>query len=177
MGTPEATPARPQDVGARELRRAMGSFPTGVAIVMTESRDGPHGATVNSLTCVSLDPPLILVSLRDASRTARAVEEAGRYAVSILGARQQPVANTFAEPGGDRFTGLDVHRGATGLPVVPGALAALECSVARRLDIGDHTVFFGRVHHLTHRGGTPLVFHAGRFGGLLDPGLLPETRF
>ncbi|MGW6697439.1 flavin reductase family protein [Nocardia sp. NPDC055049] len=157
------------DVDASDLRRAMGRFTTGVALVLTETGGEPHGATINSLTWVSLQPPLVLVSLATASRVARAVRTSGSFTVNILGSRQQRIASTFAKPGDGKFDGLEIHRGTTGLPVVPGALSTLECSVEREIEAGDHSILLGRVHHARHRIGEPLAFYSGRFGGFSDP--------
>ena len=157
------------DVDPSELRRAMGRFTTGVALVLTETERGPHGATINSLTWVSLKPPLVLISLATPSRVADAVQAAGAYTVSILGARQHRIATEFAQPGDGKFDGLPVHRGVTGLPVVPGALSTLECTVEQEIRAGDHVILIGRVHHVTHRKGDPLVFYSGRFGDFDDP--------
>lgn len=157
------------DVDPSDLRRAMGRFTTGVAIVLTETDDGPHGATINSLTWVSLEPPLVLISLATMSRVAQAVRTAGRYSVSILSARQTRIASDFAKPGDGKFDGLPVHRGHTGIPVVPDSLSTLECSVDREVEAGDHLILIGRVHHVAHRKGEPLAFHSGRFGHFVDP--------
>lgn len=159
----------PTTVDPSDLRRSMGRFTTGVGIVMTETDAGPHGATINSLTWVSLDPPTILISLATKSRICGAVRESGAYSVSVLGARQTRIASAFAKPGEGKFDGLDVHRGATGLPVVPGALSTLECSVEREIEANDHVILLGRVRHVTHCAGQPLAFYSGRFGHFVDP--------
>ncbi|MFQ6330053.1 flavin reductase family protein [Nocardia sp. CWNU-33] len=168
MTTVEKVPPM-TDVEPSDLRRAMGRFTTGVGLVMTETDAGPHGATINSLTWVSLEPPIILISLATASRAARYVREAGAYSVSILGARQARIASAFAKPGGGKFEGLEVHRGASGLPVAPRALCTLECSVEREIEVGDHVILLGRVHSVQHRVGEPLAFYSGRFGNFVDP--------
>lgn len=157
------------DVEPSDLRRAMGRFTTGVAIVMTETDAGPSGATINSLTWVSLEPPLVLVSLATASYVAQAVRAAGAYTVSILGARQSRIAADFAKPAHAKFDGLPLYRGDSGLPIVPGALSTLECSVEREVEAGDHMILIGRVHHVAHRVGEPLAFYSGRFGDFVDP--------
>ncbi|MGY4783289.1 flavin reductase family protein [Rhodococcus opacus] len=157
------------DASPSDLRRAMGRFVTGVGLVMTETAAGPHGATINSLTWVSLEPPLVLISVATSSRVAWSVRQAGAYSVSILSARQQRIASAFAKPGDGKFEGLEVHRGSTGLPVAPGALSTLECSVEREIEAGDHMILLGRVHHAWHRAGEPLAFYSGRFGSFVDP--------
>src|SRR4051812_41020282 len=88
------------------MRRTMGRFATGVAVITTEHRAVPHGMTVNSLASVSLDPPLLLVCFSHGTRSAEAVGAAGRFVVNILSARQQSIAERFAERGADHFAGL-----------------------------------------------------------------------
>lgn len=86
----------------------MGRFATGVAVVTTTADGAPHGMTVNSLTSVSLEPPLLLVCLTTGARSTEAIIHAGRFAVNILPARQEPLALRFARRGEDHFAGLDL---------------------------------------------------------------------
>lgn len=146
------------------LRRVMGRFPTGVAVVTTELAGEPHGMTVNSLTSVSLDPPLILVSLMQGARTTDAVATAGQFAVSILSERQEEIALRFARRAENHFDGLTLEYGQHALPVVPGALAHVECTVAQTVPAGDHVLYLGAVRETCDREGSPLGFHGGRFG-------------
>lgn len=154
-----------------DMRRAMGRFTTGVAVVSADDGDGePCGMTISSLTSISLDPAIVLVSLTHGSRTTDAVDARGRFAVSILSSRQEAVARRFATRGGARFEGLPSDRTGLGLPVVADALAHLECTVHSAHDIGDHRVFYGDVAELRWRDGTGLVFYSGRFGDFHDFG-------
>lgn len=160
------------------MRRAMGRFATGVAVITALDTDGvPHGMTVNSLTSVSLDPPLLLVCFTHGARTATAVTDAGRFAVSILAARQEPIARRFAARGDDHFAGLPLSYGQHQVPVVPDALAHLECTVDRTVEAGDHTVVFGLVQRTCDRDGQPLAFLSGRFGDYADRGHDPLPWF
>lgn len=146
------------------MRRVMARFVTGVAVITTESGGVPHGMTANSLTSVSLEPPLVLVCLGSVARTTTAVVEAGQFVVNILSARQEWIARRFARPGLDHFDGLTLTRvKAAAPPVVPEALARLHCTVDRAVEAGDHHVIFGAVQHLEERDGEPLGFYGGRF--------------
>ena len=101
------------------MRHAMGCWTTGVAVITTVDRNGrPHGMTVNSLTSVSLDPPLLLACLTHGARTAGAVLDAGRFAVSILATRHEPIAR-FADRGEDHFAGLPPSAATTSSPPCP----------------------------------------------------------
>ncbi|MFI1385909.1 flavin reductase family protein [Embleya sp. NPDC020886] len=158
-------------VDPQTMRRTMGRFATGVAVVTTYAPDGtPHGMTVNSLTSVSLDPPLLLVCLNIGARSTDAITASGRFAVSILSSRQEPIAMRFARRAEDHFAGLEPAYGRHRVPVIPDALAHLECDVERHFVAGDHIVVVGRVLDTCERAGEPLAFLGGRFGDLVDRG-------
>ncbi|WP_214366439.1 flavin reductase family protein [Pseudonocardia sp. H11422] len=167
----------PTVVDPLTMRRTIGRFATGVAVVTTVDRDQPHGMTVNSLTSVSLEPPLLLVCLTTGARTTDAVVRAGRFAVNILGARQEEIALRFARRGADHFDGLPLRYGEHDVPVVPDALAHLECTVDRHFEAGDHVVVIGHVRQVCDRPGAPLAFLGGRFGDLAERGSEPVHWF
>ncbi|CCG02369.1 flavin reductase family protein [Blastococcus saxobsidens] len=159
------------------MRRTMSRFATGVAVITALDGGQPHGMTVNSLTSVSLDPPLLLVCLTTGARTTEAVLNAGRFAVNILSARQEEIALRFAKRGVDHFEGLPLHYGRHRVPVVPEALAHLECTLERQFQGGDHTIIIGHVEQASDRVGAPLAFLAGRFGDVVERGSEPEHWF
>lgn len=154
-----------------DMRRSMGRFTTGVAVVSTDDGGGnPSAMTISSLTSISLEPAILLVSLTHGSRTTEAVEAAGKFGVSILGSRQEALARRFATRGGARFDDLPCDYSHSGLPLIKDALAQLECTVHRAHDIGDHRVFYGEVTEMRCREGSGLVFYSGRFGDFYDFG-------
>lgn len=152
------------DIGTDVLRMTMGRFATGVAVVTTIADDEPYGMTVNSLTSVSLDPPLLLVSLMTDARTTEAVSRAGAFAVSVVSSRQEEIARRFARGGTDHFAGLPLEYGRHEVPVVPDALAHLECTTEQELTAGDHVLYLGRIVRTCAREGEPLTFYGGSFG-------------
>ena len=157
-------------VDGRRLRDTMGRFATGVAIVTVEHAGRPHGMTVNSLTSVSLDPPLILVCPARRTRTATAIQARGAFVVNILADRQDELSNRFARPGGDeRFAGIDVRMNAHGLPELP-ALGHLTCRVHEIHDGGDHHIVVAEVLETHIRERRPLIFHRGRYDTLTGDG-------
>jgi len=147
----------------RRLRNAMGRFATGVTVITTRDGDSAHGMTANGVLSVSLDPPLVLVSL-GRCRMAEMLPRTGRYAISVLAEEQAPLAAHFAGRAtpGARPRLVDLR----GLPVVEGALAHLVCRVSALHPAGDHCLWVGRVEHMEHRDGAPLLFYAGAFHGL-----------
>ena len=156
----------------RQLRRSFGHFTTGVCLVATVTPDGKReGMTINSFASVSLAPPLLLWSVRDAARSAEAFIGARAFTLSILSADQAALAGHFARPAPDKFTAFedDFETGLHGCPRLKRAMAPYDCRVWSRHAEGDHTVLVGRVDAFTqHPELTPLVFCGGRMGSLWD---------
>ncbi|MBI5297207.1 MAG: flavin reductase family protein [Chloroflexi bacterium] len=146
-----------------QLRLAMRAWSSGVTVV-TAAHDGEqHGMTVSSFTSVSLEPPLIIISLHTESRTHRLVHAAGTFAVSILSADQRDISDRFAGRAAeneDRFRGLETETLVTGAPVLTGALARLDCRVVQVISAGMNTIFLAEVVAARGDGeGQPLVYH------------------
>jgi 3-hydroxy-9,10-secoandrosta-1,3,5(10)-triene-9,17-dione monooxygenase reductase component len=154
---------------ADQFRQVMGHFATGISVVTTFDGERPQGITVNAFSSVSLDPPLVMVALDRARFITPMVRSSGRYAVSILGADQQALSDCFAHapvsPGREEFCGAAWHPGKTGLPLIDGAIATLECTVVETFGAGDHDLFIGRVDALDqHREGVaPLLYFRRRY--------------
>lgn len=149
----------------RRLRSALGAFATGVTIVTTRDADGRDvGLTANSFSSVSLDPPMVLWSLAKTSSNINAFKGARAFAVHILAADQDALSGRFASKGIDKFAGLDLERGADGIPLLGGCAARFECRTAHQYEGGDHVIFVGEVVGLAHLERTPLIFHGGRYG-------------
>ncbi len=158
-------------VDPRELRNAFGRFATGVAVITTRSVAGRlEGLTCNSFSAVSLDPPIVLWSLRKEAGSLTGFLGASHFAVSILSAEQEKLALRFARPGEDKFTGVDVTGGLAGCPLIEGAIASFECERSAKYEAGDHVVFFGLVRRAVYFDGPPLIFNAGHFRALVSNG-------
>jgi flavin reductase (DIM6/NTAB) family NADH-FMN oxidoreductase RutF len=157
-----------------EFRRVMGHFPTGVSVITTVKDGEMHGMTANSFTSVSLEPMLVLACLMCGARTALAIKEAGHFAVNILSEAQEELSRRFGKPGLDHFEGLDVIQGHRDLPLLPGCLAYLVCSVEDVVQAGDHDIVLGRVEdcQASANGGAPLVFFKGGYSKLPGMGRL-----
>jgi flavin reductase (DIM6/NTAB) family NADH-FMN oxidoreductase RutF len=155
----------PDKVDLRRLRNAFGRFATGVTVITTLTPAGrPIGLTVNSFSAVSLDPPLVLWSLRRDSPSLQDFLAAGSFAVNVLAADQLGVSRHFAQSRREKFLDHPYVADRHGCPLLEGCLAAFECSTHATLDAGDHVVFIGRVHHARYREGEPLVFSGGHYG-------------
>ena len=154
-------------VSGEDLRTAMRKFTTGVTLLTTVRDDGSLKAmTANSVTSVSLDPPLVLVCVGHGRNTHRHVDSTGRYCVNVL-ANDQAAAAYFANDG-ERRTGpepVESTMTERGSPMVAGAIAFLDCEVVGSHPYGDHTIFVGEVKDVVVGDGEPLVFFDGRFRG------------
>lgn len=156
-------------VSESRYRRVLSHLAGGVALVTTRGPAGePCGLTATSLCSVSLEPPLVLVSIDQGANTHLGIEASGAYAVNLLAREQQELADRFAREDPEKFRGLEVAGRMTGSPVLEAALAHLDCTVVGEVPAGDHTLFVGRVEAADVRaeGGEPLVHHLGRYGTL-----------
>lgn len=158
-----------QAVDSDVFRQVMGHFVTGVTVVSAFDDGQPFGITVNALSSVSLDPPLVMVALDRRRFLTPIVRAAGRYAVNILSEDQQALSDCFAGapvlPGRDAFCGAAWHPGESGLPLVDGAIATLECTVVETFSAGDHDLFIGRVDTLANEQDhpMPLLYYRRRY--------------
>ncbi len=158
-------------VDGRELRRIAGRYPTGVTVVTTTSDGRPCGLTVNSFASVSLDPPLILVSIAHKARAHACIEATGRFAVNVLAEGQEEVARVFASTSEAKFEGLSHRTSALGDPILDGVHAWLDCEVAKRHGGGStHTIYVARVVAMGEGTGRPLIFYSGAYRALGSPG-------
>jgi flavin reductase (DIM6/NTAB) family NADH-FMN oxidoreductase RutF len=154
-------------VGQEKFRRVMGCFATGVTVVASRKPDGePVGLTVNAFTSVSLEPPLILICLHREADAHDFLLQAGLFGVSFLKADHEELALRFsrADPT-DRFRDSTVADGALGSPLVPGALAWMECRVRQVHPGGDHSIIVAEVVECEEGDGDPLLFFRGSMMG------------
>lgn len=149
---------------ARQLRTALGRFPTGVTIITTCTGQGKlEGLTANSFAALSLEPPLVLWSLSRKSASLDSFVQAGHFAINVLGAAQASLSHQFATPRAHKFERAAFTPGLNGAPLLDGALASFECSTEHSLDGGDHLLFVGRVRRIRYGHGDPLIFNAGSY--------------
>ncbi len=143
---PHIGPHQEGDFNPGALRRTLGTFATGVVVVTASSAAGRYvGLTVNSFSSVSLDPPLVLWSLRLDAPSRPVFEEASHFAVNILAENQAELANRFATPHPDKFAGVACAEGMGGTVLLDGCVAHLECSRELSHPGGDHLILIGQV--------------------------------
>lgn len=154
---------------AMMYRAVMGGFATGVSVITTATEGQRHGMTANSLTSVSLDPPLLLVCLTRGTRTAEAVAARGAFVVNILHERQDGLSDRFARPGEDHFEGVATVEH-DGLPILKGTLGYVICHTEAAHPAGDHEIVVGAVETVSLERGSPLVFYRGRYDTITGAG-------
>jgi len=149
----------------RQYRDALGSFATGVTIVTATGVNGPVGITANSFSSVSLEPPLVLWSPARASQRFEAMVAAERFAIHVLGAGEEDLAQRFARSGGD-FDGLAIEWAETPAPPLldEGWIARFLCRRVAVHEAGDHAIVLGQVEEVGRREGPPLIFAGGAYG-------------
>lgn len=158
---------------AEQLRAAMRAWTSGVTVVTAAYGGEQHGMTVNSFTSISLDPPLIIISLQTASHTHALVGRAGIFAVTILSADQQAVSERFAgrvpEGNGSRLEDVATETLVSGAPFIKGGLAYLDCRVIQSIPSGTNTLFIAEV--VAARGydhDRVLIYHDRQYRKLQD---------
>lgn len=155
------------DITPQRLREALGRFATGVTIVTCQDAAGERvGLTANSFNALSLDPPLVLWSLRRESSQMAAFAGARHFGINVLAQRHLALSRRFASRREDKFEEGDWSAGAGGVPVLTGCSAVFECETELRQDAGDHVLFIGRVLVLTQAPVAPLVYQAGHYHAL-----------
>jgi 3-hydroxy-9,10-secoandrosta-1,3,5(10)-triene-9,17-dione monooxygenase reductase component len=157
------------NVSTATFRTVMGQFATGVTVVTALDGDRPQGITVNALTSVSLEPAIVMIALDRKRFIVPTIDATGRYAINVLAEDQQWLSDCFAganvAPSRDAFCGAAWRPGETGLPLLVGAIAAMECEVVDRFEVGDHYLYVGNVHALAldEPGAPPLLYHRRRY--------------
>lgn len=158
------------------LRSLMAHFPTGVAIVSSQAGGADYAMTVNSLTSVSLEPPLIAVCAAHTSHTAAAIKRTNAFAVTLLTHEHQEIARHLARTTDRPFAGFSVSRTSHGFAYLADAVGVMECEVASWTEAGDHSLILAHVASLEINGGNPLVFFRSRLGTLTGHGELASLQ-
>lgn len=174
MNAPDALAVGTRPVASADdrlaLRAALGRYATGVTIITCRDGQGvAHGLTANSFSALSLDPPLVLWSLRRASSVLGVFAAASVFAVNVLAEPQVELSRRFASREADKFAEGAWRDGLGGAPLLAGCAAQFECALVSQQLAGDHVLFIGEVLRHAHDADAPaLVFHAGHYHGAGD---------
>ena len=152
---------------ARRFRDVLARFASGITVVTSMSNGQPVGLTCQSFSSVSLDPPLVLFIPAKTSRAWPLIQRSGKFCVNFLAADQADLSNTMASRGTDKFADVDWTPSAqTGSPMLPGALAQVDCTIHAVHEAGDHYVVLGRVLDLVVQDDAhedPLLYYRGEY--------------
>jgi flavin reductase (DIM6/NTAB) family NADH-FMN oxidoreductase RutF len=157
-------------IEGRHFRRVCGHFACGVTIAtVLDERGAMHGMTASSFTSVSLDPPLVLICIGHNVRILEYFRQSAYFGINILNDCQRVLSERFAGKGYDRFEGVEWYHGQTGVPLLRGVLATLECFRTNMLPVGDHDILIGEVCHADCQDGQPLIHFGSEYRDLEAP--------
>jgi len=149
------------------FRAALGRFSCGITILTARDQKGrDHGMTVSAFCSVSLEPPLVLVSVGHDASMHGLMMRAENVGISVLSSGQEPLSRRFADPESDRFDGIGYARGEKGVALLDDALVHLECDVIDRHEAGDHTIIICAVERAEAFDGRPLLYYRGGYAQL-----------
>ena len=155
------------EIDAAQFRQLLGRFATGVTIITVTAPDGKFlGMTANSLSSVSLYPPLISVCVEREAKMHNAILAVGQFVVNVLSSSQETLARRFADKHEDRFEGIGYNLTPEGLVLLGGALAHIECHRHAEYPGGDHTMVIGRVTGGSTSKGRPLLYYRGGYAAI-----------
>ena len=142
----------------------MGHFATGVTVITTKDKDGtPQGLTANAFMSLSLNPPLILISVDKGATCYSCFEAQNGFTVNFLSEEQEEISRRFATKGVDKFAGLNWKEGSNGAAILDGILGHVECKITQCYDGGDHTIVVGEIVDASAAGERPLLFFKGKY--------------
>ena len=157
----------PRGVEPPQFRQLLGRFATGVTVITSRSPDGePIGMTANSLASVSLDPPLVLVSVEKQHDMHTAMEKGKHFVFNILSDEQEALSRRFAGAEPNRFLGVSYHENDRGIAMIDSTVAHIECEKHASVPAGDHTIFIGLVVGGDATDKRPLLYYRGGYAGL-----------
>ena len=158
------TLAATEPVMQDRFREVMAGVCTPVAVVTSFEGEDPYGTTVSAFASLSMDPPMVLVSLGESSGLLATIRRSDRFGLNVLGSAQAALAGAFARKGGtDKFIGVPWEE-AQGVPRIPEAPGFLACEVSDLVIGGDHIIVLGTVVAAEYAAGAPLTYHARTFG-------------
>lgn len=166
-GTTAGIPA----IDAHEFRAVLSNFCTGLTVVTAMTDPGPVGFTCQSFSSLSVDPPLVLFCPSNTSTTWPRIREAGQFCVNILAAHHEHVSARFAKSGADKFQDIEFGLSPNGSPLLPRAVAWIDCRLHAEHEGGDHVIAVGAVHDLAATEELqPLLFHRSRYARVVEGG-------
>jgi len=147
----------------RTFRDVLGCCPTGVAVITARDGEERFGLVVGTFTSISLDPPLVGFFPGKGSRTWRKIEQTGSFCANVLSAEQVAVCRNFTSDIEDKFAEISHGLSPSGLPLIDGIAAWVQCRIQSVQEIGDHYLVVGAVEAMGQGTAAPLVFVKGGY--------------
>jgi flavin reductase (DIM6/NTAB) family NADH-FMN oxidoreductase RutF len=155
------------EIDSSQFRQLLGHFATGVTILTAKTPEGrPLGMTANSLSSVSLNPPLISVCVDREAEMHAVILQPQEFVVNVLASPQEALARRFSDKHEDRFDGIGYHLSPEGLILLDGVLAHIVCERQATYPAGDHSLVLGHVIGGATRDGRPLLYYRGGYAAL-----------
>ena len=152
------------EINTADLRKALGTFATGVTVVTTLDKDKNQiGVTVNSFSSVSLEPPIVLWSLKKTSPNVEAFDHSGRFVINVLARAQVNLSQRFASSIKNKFNSVGFREGLGGLPLIENCVASFQCKTYQRIEAGDHILYLGEVEEYSRTDQETLIFCKGKY--------------
>jgi flavin reductase (DIM6/NTAB) family NADH-FMN oxidoreductase RutF len=158
--TPDVLSQEFASFNERELRNTLGRFATGITVVTAHQGFKPHGMTANAFVPISLNPPLVLVSLNSRCKMRRILVPTARFGVSVLAEHQRSLSEHFGGTGSALKVEFITRAGAA---LIEGSIAHIAGNVVKTYQAGDHTLVIGEVEYCEQREDSPLLFYAGHY--------------
>ena len=151
----------------QDQRRIMGKFATGLTVASTRNGDNTWGMTANAVTSLSLDPPLVLLCVKQDGQSHTQFSEAGCFVLNILSAKQQAISDRFAFKGPKDFSDLEFTTAETGAPILAASLGWVDCKIVNTVRAGDHDMFIGEILAGDATEEEPLLYFSGGYSQIL----------
>lgn len=153
-----------RNVDADAFRSVMRQLAGAVTVITTEGKGKLHGFTATAVCSVCADPPTVLIAVNQTARTYPHIDKKGSFAINVLSEDQRGLAEHFATKSENQFDSVNFRLGEKGVPLLTSAAAHLECKVYKKIPIGTHTLFVGRVIGTGFERRSPLVYYNARYG-------------
>lgn len=146
-----------------QFRSIMRSLAAGVTVITTSHEGNLHGMTATAFSSVSAEPPTVLIVVNRSTRTHPLLSASGRFAVNALSESQQGISQRFAGKTDNQFDNIPYSVSESGVPIIRGCVASIECETLHEVDIGTHTIFIGKVVKGCFSEMRPLIYHDGQY--------------
>lgn len=165
QGTITAPPEQP-GIDSDSFRRVMRALAGTVTVISTENEGGLYGFTATAVCSICAEPPTLMIAVNRTARTHAHITRKSAFAVNIMAEDQKDVADLFGRKADDVFDSVPHRISENGVPVIREAAATIECRIDQVLDVGTHSLFFGRIERAEASGKAPLIYYDGQYGGV-----------